>query len=120
MEWYDDPLFDDAEETYRGKLFRGEAWRALQWSKARGVREVVSVAGTTFRSHAVEALRDKPKAATLVAEPDNPHDPKAVRVEVGGTHVGYLPRGMALAPDATVHVVKCGAEPAPHVWLAVF
>jgi hypothetical protein len=28
----------------------------------------------------------------LVREPDNPHDPKAVRVEWNGEKLGYLPR----------------------------
>jgi HIRAN domain len=31
-------------------------------------------------------------ALTLVREPDNPHDPKAVRVEWRGHMVGYVPR----------------------------
>ena len=29
---------------------------------------------------------------TLVREPDNPHDPKAIRVEWHGEKLGYLPR----------------------------
>src|SRR5438552_3521998 len=28
----------------------------------------------------------------LCAEPDNPHDPGAVRLELAGRHVGYVPR----------------------------
>ncbi|MDE2598303.1 MAG: HIRAN domain-containing protein [Rhodocyclaceae bacterium] len=31
-------------------------------------------------------------ALTLVREPDNPHDPNAVRVEWQGRQLGYLPR----------------------------
>lgn len=34
--------------------------------------------------------------AVLVREPDNPHDPNAVSVEVGGQKVGYLPRENAI------------------------
>lgn len=30
--------------------------------------------------------------ATLVAEPDNPHDPNAIAVQIGGGVVGYLSR----------------------------
>lgn len=30
--------------------------------------------------------------AELVPEPDNPHDPNAIRVDVGGVKVGYIPR----------------------------
>lgn len=33
--------------------------------------------------------------ACLVPEPTNPHDRFAVRVEIDGWHVGYLPRGSA-------------------------
>lgn len=29
---------------------------------------------------------------TLIREPDNPHDARAVRVEWRGVHLGYLPR----------------------------
>ncbi len=35
------------------------------------------------------------KSATLVPEPDNPHDGKAVRVDISGRTVGYLPRESA-------------------------
>ena len=31
----------------------------------------------------------------LVREPDNPHDPNAIRVEVGGLYLGYVPRHIA-------------------------
>jgi HIRAN domain-containing protein len=30
--------------------------------------------------------------AELVPEPENPHDPRAVKVLIGGRHVGYLSR----------------------------
>ena len=33
--------------------------------------------------------------ATLFLEPDNPHDPYAVRVEIEGSKVGYIPRDEA-------------------------
>ena len=29
----------------------------------------------------------------LIPEPDNPHDPNAVRVEVAGVHIGYIKAG---------------------------
>jgi len=31
----------------------------------------------------------------LVREPDNPHDPHAIRVEIAGRVMGYIPRGIA-------------------------
>jgi single-stranded-DNA-specific exonuclease len=36
----------------------------------------------------------------LVREPNNPHDPNAIRVELAGLYLGYLPRHIAkdLAP----------------------
>ena len=36
----------------------------------------------------------------LVREPDNPHDPNAIRVEIAGFYLGYVPRHIAkdLAP----------------------
>jgi hypothetical protein len=120
MEWFEDPTFDSAEERFCGKLFKGEAWRALQFLRARGlVKEVVSVAGTTFHGQAVDSIKGKPKAVSIVPEPDNPHDPNALRIEVGGAHVGYVPRGKPISPDAKVNLLKWGVEPTPHVWLAV-
>jgi hypothetical protein len=37
----------------------------------------------------------------LVREPDNLHDPNAIRVELGGLYLGYVPRDTAkdLAPE---------------------
>jgi hypothetical protein len=34
-----------------------------------------------------------PKQAELVPEPENPHDPKAIKVLVDGVHVGYIKAG---------------------------
>ena len=34
-----------------------------------------------------------PQKAELVPEPDNPHDPKAIKVLVDGVHVGYIKAG---------------------------
>jgi hypothetical protein len=31
-------------------------------------------------------------ALALVAEPDNRHDPRAIRIEAHGRHIGYVPR----------------------------
>jgi hypothetical protein len=67
--------------------------------------ELVNVAG---ESHYQEALREltgtdgseqvrREAEAVLVPEPGNPHDPNAVRVEIDGRLVGYLPRGAAVA-----------------------
>ena len=48
-----------------------------------------------FQFYAGRALWDEMKAGdalVLVREPDNPHDPRAVRVEWRGRKLGYLPR----------------------------
>lgn len=117
--WMYDPIFDDAEERFCGKLFKGEAWRQLQLLKEEGmINEVVSVAGTTFRHEAVKAVKHHSKVK-FEPEPDNPHDPNALKVLVDGEHVGYVPRGRPISPDAKVKLLKWGMEPTPHVWLAV-
>lgn len=78
------------------------------------------VAGTSYRQEAIRAMGKKnpdyaldkrglvkrwpdgvkvyeytfsPKKAELVPEPDNPHDPKAIKVLVDGVHVGYIKAG---------------------------
>lgn len=48
-----------------------------------------------FQYHAGELLWEKMNVGdvvTLIREPDNPHDPRAVRVEWQGIKLGYLPR----------------------------
>lgn len=78
------------------------------------------VAGTSYRQEALQAMGEKnpdfalnkrellkrwpdgvtvyeynfhPQKAELVPEPDNPHDPKAIKVLVDGRHVGYIKAG---------------------------
>jgi hypothetical protein len=48
-----------------------------------------------FQFHEGKALWSQMKvgdALTLVREPDNPHDPRAVRVDWQGHKLGYVPR----------------------------
>ena len=48
--WFDDPVFDNAEEEFGGKLFVGDEWRTLQyWKEVRGMRDLIRVAGTSVR-----------------------------------------------------------------------
>ena len=64
--------------------------------------ESVNVAG---ESHYQEALRSiagpgevrHDTEAHLIPEPENEYDPNAVRVEIDGLKVGYLPRDLAPA-----------------------
>lgn len=67
-------------------------------------RTSVKVAGESFRQdELVKITRRRGSEAVkldgidleLVCEPDNPHDPCAVKVMIQGLHVGYLSRGNA-------------------------
>ena len=57
----------------------------------------MGVAGESYRQPALSGLLSAggPYLATLVPEPTNPHDKKAVKVIVNGQHVGYLKRETA-------------------------
>jgi HIRAN domain len=52
-----------------------------------------------------EAVRHEATAA-LVPEPDNPHDPNAIRVTIGGRLVGYLSREDAVRYRPAVDVLQ--------------
>ncbi|HZP92083.1 MAG TPA: HIRAN domain-containing protein [Burkholderiales bacterium] len=61
--------------------------------RVRIVVQVSPLAG--FQYHEGRALWDRMRVGdrlTLVREPDNPHDPRAVRVEWQGHPIGYVPR----------------------------
>ena len=124
--WYDDPLFDDTIEVLPdGKRVCAEDWRRLQRMKedaaARGkTGEVISVAGTTFRSAAISSLdTHTPGKVSLVPEPENPVDNGALRVEIDARFVGYMPKVKRVSPDATARLLKHGTGGQAHVWLFV-
>jgi hypothetical protein len=61
----------------------------------------VDVVGESYHQEELQRLCGRPGGqglprrvftAQLVREPDNPHDPDAVRVDIGGLPVGHLPR----------------------------
>lgn len=62
------------------------------------------VAGSSYRQAALERIagarewhaKNDDVVATIILENGNPHDANAVRVEIHGEHVGYLPRDLAL------------------------
>ena len=80
----------------------------------------IEVVGVSRRQHVLADIverhgrsgRTVAVAALLVLEPENPHDPNAVRVEIDGALIGYLSRDNAAryradltaagTPDATV------------------
>lgn len=62
-------------------------------SEARQILQTSPLAG--FQHYAGKALFPLMKTGdelTLIREPENPHDPKAVRVEWRGSQIGYAPR----------------------------
>ena len=120
-EWFDDPCFDDMEETCGGKSFCGDSWRQLMAAKAQGFSTVISVAGTCYKQEALEsALKSGKSEVTLRAEPTNPFDKHAMQVLISDHHVGYVTREMqkAVSPDSRAKVCRWSMAP-PHIWLAV-
>lgn len=79
---------------------------ASQIAHADAVRILVQsspLAG--FKYYAGEALWDELRegdALTLIREPDNTHDTKAIRVEWRGQKLGYLPRAQNQAVSAAM------------------
>ena len=60
---------------------------------------VTFVAGTMYHQDGVDAVADAgitPSFAVLRREPQNPHDPNAIAVDIWGHHVGYLPADEAV------------------------
>lgn len=73
-------------------LLPGAGLRA-QEGQVRLLVQASPLAGSQF--HDLEALRPRLRVGdplTLVREPENPHDPRAVRVEWQGHKLGYVPR----------------------------
>ncbi len=72
----------------------------------------VPVAGVTFRGSdypanifavgRAVALAKRPLKAHLVREPHNPVDPHAIKVVVGGRHLGYVPQRTARELSALI------------------
>jgi hypothetical protein len=61
----------------------------------------------------------------LVAEPGNRHDPRAIRIEAGGRHIGYVPRsengpiGRLLAQGVRLQARVMAVQPRAESWDAV-
>jgi hypothetical protein len=89
-------------------------WPTIAWGSLH------SVAGESYRQEELRqvlaaAADDGPGrlvTAQLVREPTNPHDPDAVRVEVGGAHVGYLPAALARSSHGLVDALHQSGRPA--------
>jgi hypothetical protein len=65
------------------------------------------------------------EALRLVAEPHNPHDPRAIRIEAGGHHIGYVPRSengplsRLIAQSACLEARVLSLQPEAGPWHAV-
>lgn len=94
--------------------------------KKAPTRKTHKVAGTSYRQDAIRAMGEKnpdfaltkrdlfkrgldapvyeytfnPTKAELIPEPENPHDPNAIKVLVDGVHVGYIKAG------SCAHILK--------------
>ncbi len=85
----------DADECHRTGRDVGHTTRG------RGSAELLTVAGTSHRQAAVEAVvvtHGGPSVVTtnnlpavLLRDPENPHDSDAIRVLIGGVHIGFVP-----------------------------
>jgi hypothetical protein len=100
--------------------------------------ELINVAGESHYQEALRAIAGETSGpvrhettAHLIPEPENEYDPDAVRVEIAGAKVGYLPRSLApaygpvlAAVSARGRVAACEAVVAgregPDVVLGVF
>lgn len=89
------------------------------WAKYDGTRKL-SVVGESNYQAALMRVSGAPASgkhrhdctALLVLEPDNPHDPKAVMVQVDGECVGYLSRHNARRFGPKVQkMVEAGQPP---------
>jgi hypothetical protein len=98
------------ERAERGYYLRDAATGSpVRWEDPR-VR-VVAAAGVTFRPEALEdASFDPGRRLELVREPENEHDPNAIRIWNADRtlQVGYVPA--AIAPEVT------GDEQAVSLW----
>lgn len=87
-------------------------WPTIAWGSLH------SVAGESYRQEELAlVLRSLPSSsrlvtAQLVREPTNQYDRNAVRVEVGGHHVGYLPRELAPGAHALIDSLHRAERPA--------
>ncbi|MDR3323331.1 MAG: HIRAN domain-containing protein [Zoogloeaceae bacterium] len=103
-------------------LCAATALPAEETGRVRLLVQSSPLAGSQF--HALEVWREKMRVGdvlTLVREPDNPYDAKAVRVEWQGHKLGYVPRrenrAVAAALDAgealTARISRLRQDPDP-------
>ena len=112
-----DAIFDDLHRmrdkvrVEKDRRFFTKKMRVFESAKNSIFRRISNMFRTTFRlaGVTVEGAQENIKkfgcedigSFALVREPDNPHDPNAIRVALGGSYLGYVPRDIAkdLAPQ---------------------
>jgi hypothetical protein len=93
-----DPPFSEESERWRNVNVVGEShYQAALW-KATGLENT-------------GARVDCECIAELIPEPENPHDPRAVMVCVGGECVGYLTRGLARRYGKRIREMRAASQP---------
>lgn len=75
------------------------------------MRHIINVAGVIFRPRDVKDLIrsdvDIGTMLTLEREPDNKHDPNAIKLLFNDVHIGYVPRDVA---EDVAELLDEGAE----------
>ena len=64
------------------------------------------IAGVKFHSGAAEIIRklEVGEDLELVPEPDNKYDPNAIKIEYGGTLIGYVPKKLSAEISALMEI----------------
>lgn len=83
------------EETHRvaGVSFRQDAIKALGVKNPDFAKSEKALKNAGMMDECVYEYEFAPQRVELIPEPDNPHDPKAIKVVVDGTHIGYIKAG---------------------------
>lgn len=83
------------EETHKvaGVSFRQDAIRSLGVKNPDFTATKKTLQGEGLTDEWIYEYIFAPQKVELQPEPDNPHDPKAIKVVVDGTHVGYIKAG---------------------------
>lgn len=83
------------EKTHKvaGTSFRQEAIRAMGVKNPDFAKTEQALRKAGLVDECVYEYEFAPQKVELQPEPDNPHDPKAIKVVVDGTHIGYIKAG---------------------------
>lgn len=83
------------EETHRvaGTSFRQDAIKAMGMKNPDFAKSEKALKNAGLLDETVYEYVFAPQRVELIPEPDNPHDPKAIKVVADGTHIGYVKAG---------------------------